>query len=742
MRELTLFGRLMRHNRWDEARALAEKGMLSHPADSVWPLLCSQAHAAAGRHVPALSFARQAQTLENAVPSQSTETMAAMWYSAGLAAVLNKEYGLAFDALKNAWELEPETPDIALHLALAAQHTHRQATAAGLYRHFLNARPENQQARFNLFLCLNALEAHAEARALVDAWPLDETAPVERLLATASLLLDQKKYREGLEQLQALNERSLPAQNEEQTGMACLLRGRCLWELEREDEALAEFSRALELLPASTAAVAELWRALHAAGHSRKAEAVLREFMTKNGQDPQLEARRAFHIPAILQTAGQADDIRREIGEFLTRSAHGPLLGRPSEIMDNPPFYLAFHNRNDRALLQDICLFLRQRTTLGLGNENAALARLSAAGASPVALAERLAALPAGRRRRIGFISRNFTNHTIMSYFFRLLHALCRRLPHCFILEFPQKDNPFRQELAQRATVVTLPHTLAAAKKEVEELGLDILVYLDLGMDLLTWFLAFSRLATVQCTLYGHPMTTGISEIDFFLSPAIMEPENAQEHYSETLRTFPGLLSAVLPPPLPQPLPRNRKKKNVYLCAQSLFKVHPDTDITLQRILFQDPDAEIQFFRSRLRGETLALQERLRRTLPDHHQRVQWLEQCSELAFFGHLHNADSIVDTPHFSGGSTSFKALGTGAPVVTMEGAFMRGRQTAGLYRHMGITGLTAHTPEQLGDLALHMAHSPALKKQKQQEILAARDCLFSLEAVDHLERFLMYL
>ncbi len=40
--------------------------------------------------------------------------------------------------------------------------------------------------------------------------------------------------------------------------------------------------------------------------------------------------------------------------------------------------------------------------------------------------------------------------------------------------------------------------------------SLDILFYPDLGMTPLTYFLAFARLAPVQCVSWGHPVTTGI----------------------------------------------------------------------------------------------------------------------------------------------------------------------------------------------------------------------------------------
>ena len=59
--------------------------------------------------------------------------------------------------------------------------------------------------------------------------------------------------------------------------------------------------------------------------------------------------------------------------------------------------------------------------------------------------------------------------------------------------------------------------------------------YADLGMDIRTYFLAFARLAPVQCVTWGHPDTTGIPNMDYFISSDLIEADGAEKHYSETL---------------------------------------------------------------------------------------------------------------------------------------------------------------------------------------------------------------
>jgi len=58
-------------------------------------------------------------------------------------------------------------------------------------------------------------------------------------------------------------------------------------------------------------------------------------------------------------------------------------------------------------------------------------------------------------------------------------------------------------------------------------------------MSAKSYFLAFARLAPVQLTWFGHPDTTGIPNLDYFVSSALFELGDAQSHNTEHLVTLP-----------------------------------------------------------------------------------------------------------------------------------------------------------------------------------------------------------
>ena len=66
--------------------------------------------------------------------------------------------------------------------------------------------------------------------------------------------------------------------------------------------------------------------------------------------------------------------------------------------------------------------------------------------------------------------------------------------------------------------VVPLPQDLASCRERIQAWSLDVLVYPEIGMDPVAFFLAFARLAPVQAVWWGHPDTTGIPTIDYFIS--------------------------------------------------------------------------------------------------------------------------------------------------------------------------------------------------------------------------------
>ena len=346
---------------------------------------------------------------------------------------------------------------------------------------------------------------------------------------------------------------------------------------------------------------------------------------------------------------------------------------------------------------------------------------------------------------KIGIISRYLRGHTIGNLNYGLIKHLDREKFHVSVLGFPGMKDKLSAEVADAADqTFILPAQLAPARQIISQQALDILLYLDIGMDPLTYFLAFSRLAPIQCTTWGHPDTTGIPNIDYYISSVSAEPPGAQAHYTEKLILFNQFPMYCHQPEAPeQQLTRRHlglpEDSHLYACLQSLFKIHPDFDDIIAGILQRDPEGIILFFESKHAHWGKLLRERFARRLPDVYDRVRFLKRLAPDQFLAFLQIPDVILDTPHFSGGYTSLLAFAGGAPIVTWPGEFMRGRLTYALCKQMGIRDCVADKFEAYVNIALRLANDKAWNREIRSKISTRAHVLFEdMEPVRELECF----
>jgi predicted O-linked N-acetylglucosamine transferase (SPINDLY family) len=338
--------------------------------------------------------------------------------------------------------------------------------------------------------------------------------------------------------------------------------------------------------------------------------------------------------------------------------------------------------------------------------------------------------------------------HSVGRFYGGIIRQLARPDFHVVLLHGARADEPLPPELQERADdVVNLrpQQPLASLQERIAAQQLDVLIYLDIGMHPLSYFLAFARLAPVQCVAGGHPVTTGIPTLDYFLSSQDQEPERAQDHYSEKLMAFAKLFHFFEQPRLSGP-PRGRcdfnlpEDAHLYLCVQHLFKIHPDFDELAAAILRADPDGRLVLIEGHREYWCQLLRARMQRTLGTEMARVQFLPWLPYERYLHLLALADVVLDTPHFNGGVTTLQALGLAVPVVTLPGAFMRGRQTYGDYRRMGALTVVAADFQEYVRLAVRLGTEPAWRAEVRGHIRAHNQALFQNANVVHeLEEFL---
>ncbi|PHK17603.1 glycosyl transferase family 1, partial [Nostoc linckia z13] len=286
-----------------------------------------------------------------------------------------------------------------------------------------------------------------------------------------------------------------------------------------------------------------------------------------------------------------------------------------------------------------------------------------------------------------------------------------------------------------------IPHNLSAACEQIIADKLHILVFPEIGMNPQTMQMAGLRLAPVQCTAWGHPVTTGLPTIDYFLSSELMEPENAQEHYSEKLIRLPNI-GVSYPKPYIPPVIKTRSDFQlsddavIYLCCQAPFKYLPQYDFIFAEIAHRVPQAKFVFLRGTL------LQPRLKRAFAaiglNSEDYCVFLSIPERLDYLMINLLSDVYLDTFTWSGGNTSLEAIACNLPIVTCPGEFMRGRHSDSFLKMLGVTDTIGENEAEYIEIAVKLGLDPALRsniagrmRQNHDRLFDDKACVIGLEA-----------
>ncbi|MBK6744371.1 MAG: tetratricopeptide repeat protein [Hydrogenophilales bacterium] len=349
---------------------------------------------------------------------------------------------------------------------------------------------------------------------------------------------------------------------------------------------------------------------------------------------------------------------------------------------------------------------------------------------------------------RIGFASRYFKTCTVGKYFQSWITRLDKSRFEIFVYAFETAPDQLTRTIQNAAdTFRPIRGDTAEAAAAILNDALDLLVYPEIGMDPLTYLLACQRLAPVQCCGWGHPVTTGLSTIDYFISCAGMEPDHAQEQYSERLVLLPGIGTVYDPPG--RIVARQRADfglpddRVLYLVPQSLFKLHPDNDALFVRLLSRCERALLVLFKDHYPANTERylnrLESRLHAAGLNIDDKVRLLEPCSHEDYLSINALCDVMLDSLHWSGGNTTLDALASGLPIVTLPGEFMRGRQTAAMLNLIGVPNLVVENEEDYLALAVELGVKPERCRALRSKILEGVPQLFKGDTVIHaLEAF----
>jgi protein O-GlcNAc transferase len=283
----------------------------------------------------------------------------------------------------------------------------------------------------------------------------------------------------------------------------------------------------------------------------------------------------------------------------------------------------------------------------------------------------------------------------------------------------------------------------------IKDDNLHILIYPEIGMDPMTVKLAALKLSPIQSVYGGHPETSGLPTIDYHLSSDLMEPPDADDHYTEKLIRLPNLSIYYTPLEVTGiKLSREafglRPKAILYLCCQFLPKYLPKYDEIFPRIAEQIPDCQFIFI-SNL-NNTLTEQVRLRFTHVfqkynlNAEDYIVFLPILDPEKYLAINYLADIYLDSIEWSGNNTTFEAIACDLPIITLPGKLMRGRHTFAILSMMGVTETIASSLDNYISLAVRLGQDSEWREWISKKIAANKHLIYrDRTCITELEEFI---
>ena len=317
------------------------------------------------------------------------------------------------------------------------------------------------------------------------------------------------------------------------------------------------------------------------------------------------------------------------------------------------------------------------------------------------------------RALRIGYVSSDFRRHSCANFLLPLIERHNKQVIHVTAFSGVQAPDEITQQFRSSTDdwVDIASTTDEEFCEEVRRRSIDILVDCG-GHTSSTRLAAFAlRAAPIQVSWLGYPHTTGVAAIDARLTDSIATPPGMAPLFSEALVPLPdGFLTY-------HPL----KACKVYATPPCVTAGHvtfgafhnlakiSDTALELwASILSAVPNSQLKiktksFADSRVRAE---FESRCMRVGIDLARVELRSWRSREEDHFVDFKDVDVVLDATPYNGATTTCEALWMGVPVVTLLGDRPAGRVGASLLSQIGRPEWVAETQDEYVRIATELA------------------------------------
>ena len=292
--------------------------------------------------------------------------------------------------------------------------------------------------------------------------------------------------------------------------------------------------------------------------------------------------------------------------------------------------------------------------------------------------------------KNIGIVSAYFYKHSVWDAItFGLIQNLDFSKFKLFIYDTGKYNDTVFYSSIKNKPITHFKGDAENIKNQICIDEIDILIFPEIGMDPTTHNVAIDRHASVQISCWGHPITSGLNNIDYYIASEAFISNTSKDIYKESIILMPGI-GSYYPNIIESNIPLIDKfnvSTQIILCPSNIIKFTQDFIDLIKDVGKSHPNYLIYIFESKekdindyIRNEFSCISNIIISS---------WLNYSDYLSI---LKRSFIILDSFYFSGFNTLMQAAHFNIPFVSLKSDFLKGNFGAGINKTLMIEELVA--------------------------------------------------
>jgi len=330
----------------------------------------------------------------------------------------------------------------------------------------------------------------------------------------------------------------------------------------------------------------------------------------------------------------------------------------------------------------------------------------------------------ASRKLKVGVVSAEIGQHAVAEFLEPFLEQVNRNAFHITLYPTTTKQGSrverFKKLADEFKPLEKIPDRRAAELIRSDQI--DILIDTTAHLNGCRLGIFAHRAAPVQCHYIGYHGSTGLSEMDWFISDGDLLPPAYDSHFRESIWRLPRLWIAYRgDTSLPGSKWKPSEDGTIWLGSfNNLSKVREQSLALWARVMNALPDSKLLLKDGKAADGSV--RERITTELGRVGISAERIEFASKVPDW-HAHmqlydRLDIALDPIPLNSGTTAFDALWMGVPLVALEGDWMGARMTSAILNALGKPEWVAQNEDDYVDIITTLARDVSGRKSLRSE------------------------